>query len=162
MKRLIAFFVVSSLWTSYAFAIDCANPVASKTLLWPPNHKLISIEITNLTGPDEPPATVVITSITQDELVNGLGDGDTSPDGFGVGTSTVQLRAERSGLGNGRVYGVGFSASNDGGRRVAADAVDVALEPGTCQGFFVVGVPHDQGPGAIPIDDGQFFDSTLP
>jgi hypothetical protein len=56
------------------------------------------------TDPDGDPVTVVIAGVTQDEPTNGLGDGDVSPDAVLSGGSTVQLRAERSGLGNGRVY----------------------------------------------------------
>ena len=33
---------------------------------------------------------------------------------------------------------------------------------GSCTGTMMVGVPHDQGQGAIPIDDGQIYDSTVP
>ena len=47
--------------------------------------------------------------------MNGLGDGDQSPDGAGVGTSTAQVRAERSGSENGRVYNIRFIAQDDSG-----------------------------------------------
>ncbi len=124
--------------------LNCAFAVASPALLWPPDHKVIGIAIAGVTGA----ASIMIASITQDEPVNGLGDGDTSPDGFGVGTGSLSLRAERSGLGNGRVYAVSFSASDGQG--------------GTCTGRVGVGVPHDQGQGRIPIDDGQIYDSTAP
>ncbi|MFZ5985104.1 MAG: hypothetical protein ACOYXN_12155, partial [Acidobacteriota bacterium] len=90
------------------------------------------------------PVTLAVTAITQDEPTNGLGDGDTSPDGFGVGTRTPRLRAERSGTANGRVYRIAFTASDSKG--------------GTCEGAVTVGVPHD--PKDIPVDDGQTFDST--
>lgn len=86
-----------------------------------------------------------ITGITQDEPVNGPGDGDTVPDRFGVGTATARLRAERSGAGNGRVYAVAHSATARGG---------------SCSGVVYVGVPHDQGHGSTPVDDGQNHDST--
>ena len=66
----------------------------------------------------------------------------------GVGTGQLGLRAERSGLGNGRVYAVSFSASDGNG--------------GTCTGRVGVGVPHDQGEGRVPVDDGQIYDSTAP
>ncbi|MBI2877021.1 MAG: hypothetical protein HYY20_09085 [Candidatus Tectomicrobia bacterium] len=49
--------------------------------------------------------------MTQDAPVNGLGDGDTSPDAVLQGSS-VLLRAERSGQGNGRVYAVHFTADD--------------------------------------------------
>jgi hypothetical protein len=126
----------------------CSSAIPSIATLWPPDHKLVAMTIQGVIDPEHDPIGIQITSITQDEPVNGLGDGDTSPDGFGVGTNQAQLRAERSGLGNGRVYVVSFTASDGKG--------------GTCTGAVSVGVPHDQGQGSVPIDDGQNFDSTVP
>jgi hypothetical protein len=126
----------------------CDGAIPSVAILWPPNHKLQSVSVLGLASPSGAPINVVITRITQDEPLNGLGDGDTSPDGFGVGTSSAMLRAERSGTGNGRVYNVSFFASDSAGS--------------TCTGNVAVGVPHDQGKGRVPIDDGQNFDSTTP
>lgn len=124
----------------------CAQAVAEPGSLWPPNHKLRVVEITGVTDPDGDHVSLSIASITQDEPVNGLGDGDTAPDGFGVGTTMAQLRAERSGTGNGRVYRIAFTGDDGKG--------------GTCQGTVGSGVPHDQGQGSQPIDDGQFYDSA--
>jgi CARDB protein len=126
----------------------CAGAAPSVALLWPPNHQLVSVTIQGVTDPENDPVSVRIAGITQDEPVNGLGDGDTAPDGFGVGTSVALLRAERSGLENGRVYAVSFTASDGKG--------------GACSGTVSVGVPHDQGQGSIPVDDGQSYDSTSP
>jgi hypothetical protein len=123
---------------------DCSKAAASPNILWPPNHKLQDIAITGVTDPDGDPVTLVVTAITQDEPLNGLGDGDTCPDGFGVGTPQAQVRAERSGLGNGRVYKIAFTA-NDG-------------KGGSCTGTVAVGVPHDKKD--TPVDDGQIYDST--
>jgi hypothetical protein len=36
-----------------------------------------------------------------------------APDGFGIGTGIAEIRAERNGQGNGRVYSITFEA-NDG------------------------------------------------
>ena len=127
---------------------DCSKAFPSATRLWPPNHKLATVAIQGVTDPENDPIKIRVTRITQDEPVNGLGDGDTGPDGFGVGTSQAQIRAERSGTGNGRVYAVAFTAEDGRG--------------GSCNGTVQVGVPHDQGKGSVPIDDGQRFDSTLP
>ena len=124
----------------------CSQAFPSVATLWPPNHKLVNVAISGVTDPEGDPVTIQVTGITQDEPVNGLGDGDTSPDGFGVGTSQVALRAERSGTGNGRLYVVSFSASDGKG--------------GTCAGKVAIGVPHDRGARSVPIDDGQTYDST--
>ncbi len=123
---------------------DCSKAKPDKDILWPPNHKLENISIQGITDPENDPFTVTVTSITQDEPTNGLGDGDTSPDGFGVLTSNPQVRSERSGKGNGRIYQINFKAVDSKG--------------GECNGFVKVGVPHDKKD--TPIDDGQNYDST--
>ncbi len=123
---------------------ECARATAVPALLWPPNHKLQAVAITGVTDPDGDPVALTVTGITQDEPTNGLGDGDASPDGAGVGTASPQVRAERSGTGNGRVYRIAFSASDGKG--------------GSCNGSVAVGVPHDKKD--TPLDDGQNYDST--
>jgi hypothetical protein len=90
--------------------------------------------------------TITVTSIFQDEPVQGPGSGNTSPDATGVGTSTPSVRAERDGGGDGRVYHINFTATG---------------ASGSCTGSVTVGVPHDQGHGG-PVDEGPLFDSTLP
>jgi len=45
-----------------------------------------------------------LTAVSSNEPVNGPGDGNTSPDWQITGASTVDLRAERSGNGSGRIY----------------------------------------------------------
>lgn len=127
---------------------DCSQALPSVASLWPPNHRLHDVTINGITDPDDDPLTILVSHIKQDEPVNGLGDSDTSPDGFGVGTSTAKVRAERSGLGNGRVYEIGFTADDGQG--------------GTCEGVVSVGVPHDKGKGSTPINDGANYDSTQP
>lgn len=126
---------------------DCTAAAAAPGALWPPNHKMAAISITGVTDPDNDPVTLTITAIQQDEPVNGLGDGDTSPDASGIGTAAAQLRAERSGIGNGRVYGVSFNADDGKG--------------GECAGMVAVGVPHDKS-GPAAWNDGFNYDSTAP
>ena len=74
------------------------------------------------------------------------GSGKTSPDGQGVGTSTAEVRAERVGGGNGRVYRISFTADDGNG--------------GSCSGEVLVRVPKSQGKKASAVDDGALFDST--
>ena len=72
--------------------------------------------------------TLTIDGVTQDEPVNGQGDGNTSPDAARTSAENqVLLRAERSGDRNGRVYRVGFTASDGKG--------------GRCEGSATVAVP---------------------
>jgi hypothetical protein len=114
--------------------------------LWPPNHKLVPITITGVSDPDNDSLKVTILGVTQDEPVNGLGDGDTSPDAVIKGDK-VWVRAERSGLDNGRVYRIRFMAEDSQGAN--------------CTGTVATSVPHDMGQGKIAIDDGQVYDSTV-
>ena len=127
---------------------DCSEAYASVEELWPPNHKYMDIQIMGVTDPDGDPVTITITGITQDEPIDaiGKGDGNTTPDGMGVGTDTASVRAEREGTGNGRVYAISFTATDPVGAE--------------CSGTVTVCVPHDQRPGHECIDDGQDYDST--
>jgi hypothetical protein len=122
---------------------DLARP--SVASLWPPNHKMVEVGILGVTDPNVGDVvTITVTGVTQDEPVNGLGDGDTSPDAVLQG-SKVLLRAERSGTGNGRVYTVHFTAS---------DGTD------SCTGIVRVSVPRDR---QVPVvDDGQGYSSLQP
>lgn len=122
---------------------DCSQASATPASLWPPNHKFVPISITGVTDPDGDQVSISTTNIRQDEPVNGLGDGDMSPDGM---LQPLQVCSERSGLGNGRVYHIGFTASDNKG--------------GECIGKVTVCVPHDQGEQCI--DDGLLYDSTKP
>jgi hypothetical protein len=123
----------------------CDLAVPSVAKLWPPNHKMHEIEIAGVSDANAGDTlTVTVTGISQDEPVNGLGDGDTSPDAV-ILNGSLLLRAERSGSGNGRVYQVQFTAS---------DGSDV------CTGAVKVSVPHSRQSTAV--DDGQSYNSTLP
>ncbi len=122
----------------------CSQAYASSNVLWPPNHQLVSVSILGVTDPSNEAVTIAITGVTQDEPTNGTGDGDTGPDAVIQG-STALLRAERSGNGDGRVYKVYFTATDQLGT--------------PCTGFVTVGVPHDQGNGKTPIDSGQQYNS---
>jgi hypothetical protein len=128
----------------------CDDAAADLGELWPPNHKLQEVSVTGVTDPDGDPVTITITSIFQDEPLNSPSDGNTCPDGTGVGTDTARVRAERSGNkkvpGDGRVYHVGFDADDGQG--------------GACVGAVAVCVPHDQRPGHVCVDQGPLFDST--
>ncbi|XOF34169.1 MAG: vWA domain-containing protein [Candidatus Electrothrix sp. YB6] len=121
---------------------------ASIECLWPPNHKFTDISIEGITDPDGDEVGVEITSITSDEPVDAQGSGgkNHAPDAYGVGTDTAGIRAERMGPGNGRVYEISFTASDDRGC--------------TSEGSVRVVVPHDQHDGCDSPDDGQLYDAT--
>jgi len=105
----------------------------------------VPISILNVTDPDGDPVSITITGITQNEPTNGLGSGDTCPDGQGIGTASAMLRAERDGTGDGRVYTIFFTASDGRG----------GVSPGSVQ----VVVPHNKGE-AVTAPGGS-VDSTV-
>jgi len=100
---------------------DTLPPVVSaatvdKTLLWPPNHQMEMVTV-NYTATDNCSVNCVLT-VTSNEPSNGLGDGDTSPDWEVVDAHHVRLRAERSGVGTGRVYTITVTCTDSGGNVV--------------------------------------------
>jgi hypothetical protein len=121
---------------------DCSHARAVPERLWPPDHRLVSVTVTGVTGRDGQPASILVTGVTQDEPV----DGGECPDAV-LGNVAMRLRAERSATGNGRVYVVSFVA-NDGAGNL-------------CNGTVTVCVPHDAGRGAC-VDDGGRYDSLGP
>jgi ELWxxDGT repeat protein len=122
-------------------ACGLARPRPS--LLRRPNHKLVPVFIAGVADPDDRHVRLTVTAVTQDEPVNGRGDGDTSPDAVLAGP-LVLLRAERAGAGTGRVYRVTFVAEDASGA--------------TCTGSVTVCVPRDHGTDAC-VDEGQRYDS---
>lgn len=130
---------------SDAALIDCNNAYASPARIWPPNHKFKKIHIQGITHAAGLAITTQIDAIYQDEPVNADGDGNTAIDGRGIGKTFAEVRRERSGLGDGRIYEIQFTASSESGD--------------SCTGSVIVGVPHDRK--RTPIDSGVRFDSTV-
>ena len=135
--------------------VDTATPVisvaAGNISLWPPNHKYHTVSIgdfvtsvsddcdTGLSAAD-----VVITSVSSDEPENvaGGGDGNTLGDIVIAGNcQSVNLRSERQGGGNGRVYTIHVAVN------------DASGNPGTAS--FQVEVSHNKK--ATATDDGPAY-----
>ncbi len=116
--------------------------------LWPPNHSYHTINLTQLVASASDGCDggvdindVVISKVTSDELENSGGDGNTLNDiVIAANCKSVQLRAERDGGSNGRVYTITFKV------RDAAGNVRTA----TAQ----VKVPKSQGNGGAAVDSG--------
>lgn len=105
---------------------------ATPQVLWPANHKLVTVRVTPQVRDDSDPSPrVELVSVTSSEPDNGLGDGDTAGDIEIVDDTTFRLRSERAGNGDGRVYTITYSASDRAGNRTLASTE--------------VRVPHSRG-----------------
>jgi endonuclease G, mitochondrial len=87
---------------------------ASQSVLSPPNHKMIDItigyQVAEFTG-----APVCALSVSSNEAVNGQDDGNTSADWQVLDAHRVQLRSERAGDGNGRIYTITIRCTDPSG-----------------------------------------------
>jgi hypothetical protein len=124
----------------------CSAAAASPSVIRRVNHKMVPISILGVTDPDSDPVNLKITAITQDEPVTGgTGSGHTGSDASGIGEAGAQVRAERAGTGDGRVYRIAFDADDGKG--------------GTCSGSVKVEVPHDNRTTAV--DSGNGYNATV-
>jgi hypothetical protein len=115
--------------------------VLDRDALWPPNHKLVevcveAIEVTDVC--DDAP-TYVLESITSDEPDNDIGDGNTNADIQNADYETpdlcFDLRSERQGPEDGRVYTIVYRADDGAGNEAFATVY--------------VEVTHDQSANAM-------------
>ena len=112
-------------------APNIGTATASPSSLWPPNHKMMPVTVTaSVSDICDAAPTCEIISVSSNEPLNGLGDGDTVPDWVITGDLTVDLRAERAGTGSGRVYTITVECADASGNS-STKTVDVT-------------VPHDR------------------
>jgi hypothetical protein len=126
--------------TQNVTVVDTTPPTlvfsVTPSMLWPPNHKLVTIT-SNPAASDicDPSPIVILLGITSSEPDDSNGDGHTTSDiqgaAFGTDDRVFQLRAERRGGGSGRIYTITESATDHSGNSTTAQAT--------------VKVPHDQG-----------------
>lgn len=106
--------------------VDAEAPVinfnGTTPSLWPPNHSYSSFTVANfVTSVSDncdsiPVSSVYVTKITSDETENGNGDGNTLNDILiGADCKSFQLRSERNGGGDGRVYTIHFKVQDAAG-----------------------------------------------
>jgi hypothetical protein len=118
--------------------------------LWSPNHKYATVNVADLVAsasdlcdPSVNIDSVRIAKVTSDEPDNSGGDGNTTNDiVIAANCKSVQLRSERMGGGNGRVYTITFQVTDASGNVSTAAAK--------------VTVPHSQD-GAATVDDGPQY-----
>ena len=110
-------------------APDCSAVTPSRPVLMAHNHRLVRVSLAGATDPDGDPVTLGIDAVTQDEPVRGRGD-RTAPDAVLRGGGVLRIRAERNPRGDGRVYRIAFTASDDRG--------------GSCSGEVAVSVPRNR------------------
>ncbi|HET9597536.1 MAG TPA: hypothetical protein VFP65_18245 [Anaeromyxobacteraceae bacterium] len=119
--------------TSHLTVVDVEPPaisIAPPATLWPPNHKLVDVNLGLRTDDNcSPPPPTITCSAVSSEPEDGPGENH-EPDVVWSG-GHLWLRAERDGNGPGRVYAVTCTATDAAGLKAIAHAT--------------VRVPHDQG-----------------
>ncbi len=139
---------MTGLASALATVVDTRPPAlslsASSTQLWPPNHRLVPVQVGwQATDTCDPAATVMLVSVTSSEPDDtpsgddGNTTGDVADAALGTADGLVDLRAERSGDGAGRTYTLTYSASDGSGNHVSS--------------LVIVTVPHDLGSGPEPL-----------
>src|SRR5207302_6838251 len=101
--------------------VDTTPPVIASVTpstgsLWPPDHKMVGVTL-NVQATDnvDPSPVCRIDSVSSNEPINGLGDGDTAPDWLITGLLALDLRAERAGEGSGRIYSIAVNCTDHAG-----------------------------------------------
>jgi hypothetical protein len=94
-----------------------SQPTNSPNILWPPDHRMVNVT-NNYTATDNCPGLNCVLTVTSNEPINGLGDGDAAPDWEVVDAHHVLLRAERGGRGNGRLYTITTTCTDASGNVV--------------------------------------------
>jgi hypothetical protein len=131
--------------------VDGGPPVLTpKTVqLWPPNHKFHSIAVedcVSVVDGCEQNLHAEFVWASSDEPVDDRGDGHFAPDIVFDSCHRVQVRAERQGPKNGRVYKLGVRVVDRAGHAVESQCSVI--------------VDHDQR-GAVGADDGESYRLVL-
>jgi hypothetical protein len=134
--------------------VDTTAPVinlnGAAPVLWSPNHNYVTFSVsdfvTSVTDSCNTSlglSSVVISKVTSDELEDGGGDGSTLNDIVIAGNcKSVQLRSERDGGADGRVYTIYFTVT------------DASGNVGTASAMVTVPVSQSSGPA---IDSGPHY-----
>lgn len=122
-------------------------PVASSELtLWSPNHKYAEIkpeDCVRAIDRCDADVDVFFTYVTSDEPENATGDGNTTEDIRNARCDGVELRRERAGNRDGRIYKIGYIAIDDAGNKT--------------DGECIISVDHDRGNEGGAVDSGEAY-----
>lgn len=137
-----------SVCTTELTVTDAVAPVVelNELSMWPPNHKMHDFTLDDCIDEVidcDDNWTAAIDWVTSDEPDDDNGDGHTSGDIVIVASDAVQLRSERQGGSNGRVYTIGFTVVDGSGNATEAACV--------------VAVDHDNGHKGGAVDDGEAY-----
>ncbi len=99
---------------------------AVPNLLWPPNHKLVPVTLRVSATDNCGPVSCKIRSVTSNQSGGGKGRPGQSPDWIITGDLSLELRAESSAGGAGRVYTITVECRDAAGN-VSTKAVNVAV-----------------------------------
>jgi hypothetical protein len=113
----------SAMCSNTVSVVDTTPPIigsltADRNTLWPPNHQLEPISLTvSLSDVCDANAAASchIVSVSSNQPINGSGDGNTAPDWVITGPLALQLRAERAGNQNARVYTIAVACTDASG-----------------------------------------------
>jgi hypothetical protein len=95
----------------------------SPSTLWPANHRYVTVEATVDVDDDfDSSPTVELVVVRSNEPDNGVDDGNTVNDIVIADDTTFRLRAERSGVGTGRIYTITYRATDDCGNSTTDSA----------------------------------------
>lgn len=110
-------------------------PLASKYILWPPNHKMVDIAIQANAADNSGCVSITNVDVLSSEPPDTDGDGNTIPDFTDPVVDgdliTLQLRSERAGGGSGRTYSIVIEATDCAGNSTTA--------------IVEISAPHDKG-----------------
>jgi hypothetical protein len=113
-----------------------SQPTNTPNVLWPPDHRMVNVT-NNYTATDNCPGLSCVLTVSSNEPINGLGDGDTAPDWQVIDAHHLLLRAERSGRGNGRLYTITTTCTDASGN-VTTKTSTVFVPPNQKNGPYTV------------------------
>lgn len=135
---------------------DNTGPIISlneEMSLWPPDHEYETITVSDMVasvsdncddGLDLSAVEIVSISSDEEEDAIGTGDGETTGDILiDPSCRSAQVRRERNGNGNGRIYTATLSLTDANGNRSEVD--------------FVIRVDDNLGPKGVAVDDGPAY-----